>query len=97
MPADFWTNAGVLVAATIAMLAGYYGPKVFAKPDAAKHDPVLTGIGLAFGDKDQTERMIGFLERIAKAAEALANHRQAEMTEKMDELLERLEQAERKR
>lgn len=99
MPADFWTNAGVLIAAVVAMLAGYYGPRVFAKPagEASRHDPVLTGIGMAFGDKEQQERLISGVERIAKAAETLADQKQADMSEKMDELLQRLEQAERQR
>ena len=84
---DFWANAGVLIAAAVAALAGYYGPRVFGKSPPAKVDPVLSGIALALGDKEQSERIIATLERIARALEAIADKRQNDMQETLEELV----------
>lgn len=89
---DVWANLGILLATAVAALAGYFGPRVFGKtpPAAAKADPVLMGVGVAFGDKEQSERMIECLDRIATALEAIADRRQSEMQDTMEEILDRL-------
>lgn len=94
---DVWANLGILLAAAVAALAGYFGPRVFRKTPAPKTDPVLTGIGLALGDKEQSERMVECLDRIARALEAIADKRQTEMQDTMEEILERLSDKEKRR
>lgn len=54
-------------------------------------DPVLAGVGLAFGDKEQTERLISVQTRIAVALESLADKRTDEMAEMHRQLLDRLD------
>lgn len=95
---DVWANLGILLAAAVAALAGYFGPKVFNKtsPSVAKTDPLIMGLGMALGDKEQTERMIECQMRIAKALEALADHRQAEMQDTMEQILARLSAQEKR-
>lgn len=57
-------------------------------------DAVVAGVGLGFGDKEQTERVIAVLDRCAKALEALADKRTDEMEEMHKTLLDRLDRRE---
>ena len=59
-------------------------------------DPVLAGVGLGFGDKEQTERLIALHERIATALEILADKRTDEMADMHRALLERLDAQKRR-
>lgn len=86
---DLWVQIGGLIAALAAGAAGYFGRELLGK-SSPKVDPVITGIGLALGDKEQSERLIDELRRIAVALEALADKRQSEIDEKLEELLERI-------
>lgn len=93
---DIWANFGVFLAAFVALLSGYYGRPWLAKtvPDR-RADPVITGIGLALGDKEQQERLISvhermlpIFERIARSLESIADERQNDMKDTLEELLE---------
>ena len=53
--------------------------------------PVLTGIGLGWSDREQTERMFAMIERIAKALETIADKRTSEMENMHRTLLARLD------
>lgn len=90
---EIWTNLGIFFGGIMAAVAAYYGKKVPPPPSTS---PVLAGVGLEFGSRDQMERMIDELARIAGALESLADHRQSDMKDTMDELLDRLRSAERK-
>ena len=85
-----WTNAitlaGVFIGAAAAAYVGY--SKRWPPP---KQDPILTGIGIGFGDREMQERMNGFLGRIAVALEILADRRTEEMEDIHRELLARLD------
>lgn len=58
-------------------------------------DPVLAGIGVELGNREQTERMIAVHLRIAVALEALADKEREELTEMHKSLLARLDSQER--
>jgi ABC-type Na+ transport system ATPase subunit NatA len=67
-----------------------------AEPPKQQIDAVTAGIGMGFVDRVTTDRMLTALERIAVAVEKTYDLRQAHMDEKMDQLLERLEESERR-
>lgn len=73
---------------------GNYLRSLREKPRAS--DPVIAGIGLAFGDREQSERMISALTRMAAAMEILADRRTDEMADIQKALLERLDAQERR-
>jgi undecaprenyl pyrophosphate synthase len=55
-------------------------------------DTVLTSIGVGYGDRDQIERAIAQITRMASALEILADKR----TDKIEQALERLDEEERR-
>lgn len=59
-------------------------------------DPVLTGIGLAYGDREQCERLITVLTRMSRALDILADRRTDEMEDMHRALLDRLDAQERR-
>ncbi|RWF66827.1 hypothetical protein [Mesorhizobium sp.] len=88
-----WNNlltlAGVFIGAAVAAYVGY-SKRWPAKPDG----PVLTAIGVELGNREQTERLIGFVARCATALEVLADRRTEELSDMHQELLDRLDKAE---
>jgi len=60
-------------------------------------DSVLTGIGLAFGDKEQSERVISALVRIAAAVESMADRDRADMKQMLEDLGEEVRGRPRRR
>ena len=88
-----WTNAitlaGVFLGAATAAYVGY-SKRWPAKPD----NPVLTGIGIGFGDREQHERLIVEVRGCRLALEILADRRTEEMEDIHRELLERLDRRE---
>lgn len=91
---EIWTNIGIAIGGVFLAIAAYYGKKVPPSPPATS--PVLASVGLELGNRDQVERMIHELARIAAALESLADHRQSDMKDAMDELLDKLRAAERR-
>ncbi len=63
---------------------------------AITHGPVLAGIGMELGNKEQTERVIVELAGIRKAVEILADKRTDEIEEMHRALLDRLDAQERR-
>lgn len=57
-------------------------------------DSVVAGVGVGFIERETSERLVDAAERIAVATETLADRRQASIDEKLDVLLDRLQQAE---
>lgn len=55
-------------------------------------DPSLQVIGADLGNREQMERLIVVVTRVAVALETIADRKQSEMGEKLDELLEQLSQ-----
>ncbi len=92
---DVWVNVGGVIAAVIFGVAGYFEPKLLNKTPA-KVGPVIAGIGLALGDREQSERLIEAAQRCAAALEQLADKRQSEIDEKLQELLERIRTSRRR-
>ena len=88
-----WTNAitlaGVFIGAATAAYVGY--SKRWPPP---KQDPILTGIGIGFGDREMQERLIAELHGCRVALEVLADRRTEEMEEIHRELLARLDRKE---
>ena len=91
---DFLTLAGVFVGGVIAGLIGYFRPK---KQAVRSSDPVLTGVGMAFGEHDQMERLVGQVKRIAESLDVLADRRTDELEDIHRELLARLDMQERRK
>jgi len=92
---EIWTNLGIFFGGIFLAIAAYYGKKVPPAPPASS--PVLASVGLELGNRDQVERMIHELKRIADALQSLSDHRQADMQDAMEELLEKMRAAERAR
>ena len=89
------SSIGWLLAAGLSGLVMYWRTRP-AKP--IEQNPVLTGIGMELGNKEQTERLIAQVERCADSLEVLADRRTAEIDDKMDDfrsLLARLLEKER--
>lgn len=90
-----WTNAitlaGVFIGAATAAYVGY-SKRWPAKPD----NPILTGIALGYGDKEQTERLITEVRGCRIALEALADKQRSEMEELHRSLLDRMDAQERR-
>jgi NADPH-dependent 2,4-dienoyl-CoA reductase/sulfur reductase-like enzyme len=59
-------------------------------------DAVIAGIGMAYGDKEQTERLIAVQTRIAVALKVLADRRTDDMAEMHKALLDRFDARERR-
>ena len=74
---------------------GNYLRSLREKPKPDVH-PVLTGVGIGWGDRDQTERMITQFTRIADSVAILADKRTDEMEEIHKTLLARLDMQERR-
>ncbi len=94
---DLWANLGLILAAGVAALGGYFWNKVFKPTTDPRGAPsVLAGIGMEFGSREQTERVITELAGIRKALEVLADKRTAEIEDIHKTLLERLDAQERR-
>lgn len=87
---EILTYLGVFVGGIMLALAGY-GKKPKAKPDA-----MLTGIGVELGNRLQTDQIIHELKRMADSLAAISDQREAARDEMMREMLERLEDKERR-
>lgn len=82
--AEIWIAAlygGVLLLAAV-------GRYLSTRP-GANSQAHITAMGLAL-DRDQMERGLAYLSRIAKALEAMADKRQADMHETLEEIVEQL-------
>ncbi len=90
-----WTNAltlaGVFIGAASAAYVGY-SKRWPAKPD----NPVLTGIGIGFGDREMQERLIAEVKGCRLALEVLADKRTDEIEELHRSLLDRMDAQERR-
>jgi len=83
------TLAGVFFGGLLAGAVGYFKKQ---KPVGAQ-TAVLTGVGMELGNKEQIERLIHAVEKIAKA---IHDEEQDEFKLKMEHLLEALERAEQR-
>jgi hypothetical protein len=87
-------SAAFFIASVLAALYSYIRKPPPAPPTTSA---VITGIGGELGNRQQMDMLIHEVRRIADAAEKLVDQKQISMREKMDELLERLEEAEKSR
>ena len=93
LSAEFWTNVGVVLAATVAALAGYFSRTIFGVSSSSpKADPVLTGIGVELGNRQQIGDLVTAVNRVADAIEG---KKQASIEGKIDDILDRIDEAER--
>lgn len=89
-------NAGFLIAAVLAGLWGYYSrPKKADQPQ----NQVMTAIGLGWLERQQTEMFLSSVERCAKAqeriataVEILADRRQIEMEDHLEDMAKKIDQ-----
>ncbi|NMG39785.1 hypothetical protein GRZ55_11075 [Chelativorans sp. ZYF759] len=84
--AEIWIAAlygGVLLLAAV-------GRYLSTRP-GANSQAHITAMGLAL-DRDQMERGLSYLSRIAKALEAMSDKRQADMQGTLEEIVEHLKQ-----
>lgn len=92
---EIWTNIGLLVGGVMLAIAAYRGKTVPPAP-RQQSEAVLADVGLELGNRDQQERMIHELKRIADAMQSLSDHRQANMQDLMGELLDKMRSAEKR-
>ncbi|MER9196416.1 hypothetical protein NKI13_24545 [Mesorhizobium australicum] len=93
IPAEAWIASaygGIILLAAV-------GRYLTLPRHAAKNDPVLAGVGLELGSREQTERLIGEVHGIRIAVEILADRRTEEFQEMHQELLERMDTQERRK
>ncbi len=81
-------NAAAFIAFLLAGLWAYFRSP---KPQPPVASPVLAGVGMELGNREQTERLIAAINRVA---DEIANRKTDEMTDTMNELLERLRRKE---
>jgi hypothetical protein len=88
-----WNNAltlaGVFIGAATAAYVGY-SKKWPNKPD----HPVLTSVGIELGSREQTERLI---EQVKRIADVLEDKAQAKIEDKLEDLAEKVDAALRSR
>jgi hypothetical protein len=87
---EILTYLGVFVGGIILTLAGY------SKKPGPGENPLVTGVGLELGNRFQTDQVIHQLTRIADSLAALADRREAARDEMMKEMLDRLDESERR-
>lgn len=91
IPAEAWIAGAYGGIIMLAALGRYLTlPRHVAKTT----DPVLAGVGLELGNREQTERLIIEVRGCRIALEALADKRTSEMEEMHKEVLERLDRRE---
>ena len=98
---EFATLAAVFVGTAVAAGIAY-----LKRPKTEDQNPIVAGIGMEFGSKLQIESAIGELKRIAdylssisSSMAVLADRKQAELHDQMDDmkaLLERMAEKERR-
>ncbi|WP_223479268.1 hypothetical protein [Oricola indica] len=89
IPYEILTSAGVGVIILLAAIRQYFNGRSPKVPDGS----VLTGIGVGLVERDQAERAVKALERIADAAERMGDQRQANMQHTLEEIAEQLRMA----
>lgn len=85
-----WDSIAVLIGAGLgAAVAAYFG---YSKkwPDKPQQDPVLAGIGLELGNREQGDRLITEVAGIRKAVETIADRKQNDMQDTLEEIVEQL-------
>jgi hypothetical protein len=89
---DSLKSAAAFIAFVLAGLWAYFRPPR-RQPSP---NPVLTGVGIELGNREQTERLIGEVHGCRVALEVLADRRTEEMEDMHKALLERLDAQERR-
>lgn len=92
IPAEAWiagAYGGIILLAAL-------GRYLTLPKHAAKHDPILASVGLELGNREQTERLIGEVHGCRVALEVLADRRTEEFQDMHKELLERMDEQERR-
>lgn len=79
---DIWTGVAGLIVLGGGVLTYF---KSFRSPGPAVPAPAPT-VAVVPGDRDQIERLIGHVNRLATAAEKVADRRQDEMSSKIDRI-----------
>ena len=82
---EFLTYAGVFVGGLLMAIAGYR-----KKPPPAATDPVVSSVGLEFGNRMQMDEMIAQLTRCADSLAILADRERADIKDALEDLLERI-------
>lgn len=93
---EILANLGVIFAGIIGILAGYFTKRT-GKPPASQ-DAVVASVGLEFGNRMQMDELIIQTKRgsdalvsAAASLAILADRKQADIEDKLDELLERVD------
>lgn len=70
-------------------------PKAPPPANSSSTRSIISGIGAGWTEVEATERFLAMIERCTKSLETLADKKQNEVTEKLDELLRQLKETER--
>ena len=82
---DTLKSAAAFIAFVLAGLWAY-----FRVPNRPAPSPVLTGVGLELGSREQTERLI---EQVKRIADVLEDKNQAKIEDKLEDLAEKVDAA----
>lgn len=93
--AEIVTNLGILIGAVFAGIFTYNRTTKPSSPTVTT-DAVVAGVGVELGNRHQTEQLIAEVRRCADCLEILADRKREETEEKLDEILERLDERERR-
>lgn len=91
--ADILSGAGFFIAAILAGLWGYFG-----RPAKKETDPIVASFGIGWMEREQTQMFLSAIERsaraqerIADALEVLADKRQDNMEDSLEEMAKKID------
>lgn len=79
------TSAAVFAGTALAAYFGY-----FRKVTPPPVDPVITGVGMELGNRQQMDMLITEVRGCRMALEAIADRKRSEMQETLEDIVERL-------
>lgn len=84
------TLAGVFFGGLFMGIIGY----LRKKPEIARHDTMVAGVGMEFGSRLQTDQLIAEVQRCADSLAVLADRKQAGIEAKLDRILHEMQEEE---
>ncbi|RFB95239.1 hypothetical protein B5K11_09835 [Rhizobium leguminosarum bv. trifolii] len=90
---DIVTYAGVFFGGIVTALIGYFRKRPMSAPAVA--NAAIAGIGMELGNRAQIDALISEVKRCADSLAILADRKQASFEDKLNRLIEDLEEKER--
>lgn len=94
MPQEGWVALGTIIGFLLLGIATatreYFKTETKAVPPSPTTQAFISAVGMGWADREQIERHLEALESIALSLRAIADNRQTKLSEKMDDLIDRL-------